>query len=227
MTEKLILGGGGGKEDSRFIDNYLVNELKIANSKSIAYIPIALDSGRHNAAFAWFNSVFSNRIEKIKMWEDLATISLDDMREFGAIYIGGGNTVRLLQHIKSTRFDIHLKSYILGGGIVYGGSAGAIILGKDIRTAPEARGISLNDYEGLNVLGGYSILCHYDSERENKKEVLDLSSLIKSPIISIPEKSGIVSASGKLLVLGNESVDVFYKDSIKTFSSQQNIVLNF
>ncbi len=122
---------------------------------------------------------------------------------------------------------MHLKSYIAEGGIVYGGSAGAIILGKDIRTASEAKGISLDDYEGLNVLGEYSVLCHYNSEGGNKREILELTSIIKSPIISIPEKSGVISTSGKLLVLGNEHVDVFYRNNIKTFFPQQNIALNF
>lgn len=226
MIEKLILAGGGTKEDSIEADDYLVDQLRAKNSDSIAYIPIALEHQKYGDAFEWFNLVFLNRIKKTQMWEDLNNLSLEDMRKFGAIYIGGGNTIKLLQHIRSTGFDLRLKSYIAEGGIVYGGSAGAIILGKDVRTASETQITPLDDSRGLDVLGGYSVMCHYIPSEASRKTIMELSSLIHSPIICIPEKSGVVSTSSNLTVVGSKDVDIYQNNNVRTLFPHQNIDYN-
>ncbi|MEX2460688.1 MAG: Type 1 glutamine amidotransferase-like domain-containing protein [Paenibacillaceae bacterium] len=83
----------------------------------------------------------------------------EDLKEYSSIFIGGGNTYKLLHEIRKARFDEVLNSFIDEGGIVYGGSAGAIILGKNIQTCShlDINDINIADFEGLNKFNGYSI----------------------------------------------------------------------
>lgn len=217
--EELFLAGGGGKEDSKAIDDYLVRRLNESGLSAIAYIPLAMTSRPYSDCLKWFRSVFEDRVKYIQMWDKLASISIEDMRQFGAVYIGGGNTVTLWRKIQEADFGKQLQEYIRKGGIVYGGSAGAIILGKDIRTAPEVRKTQLVNYDGLNMLGGYSVVCHYDQlERNGVKELVKITN---SPIIAIPEDSGVIRTGEELLIVGGSSVDIFTKIVIETLKPQQ------
>jgi dipeptidase E len=83
----------------------------------------------------WITSIFAPfAIHRISMWIDMAGHHASELEEFDAVYIGGGNTYALLGELIASGFDRHLHMYANRGGIVYGGSAGAVVLGKDIRT---------------------------------------------------------------------------------------------
>jgi len=61
------------------------------------------------------------------------------------IYIGGGNTFKLLKELKESGFDKELLKFIKEGKPVYGGSAGALILGKNILTKMKKMGFLKNE----------------------------------------------------------------------------------
>lgn len=48
------------------------------------------------------------------------------------VYIAGGNTFYLLHQMRVTGFDALLESFVGGGGLYVGASAGALIVGPDI-----------------------------------------------------------------------------------------------
>jgi dipeptidase E len=48
------------------------------------------------------------------------------------IYIAGGNTFYLLHQMRLTGFDVMLETFVSGGGLYVGASAGALIIGPDI-----------------------------------------------------------------------------------------------
>lgn len=218
--EELFLAGGGDKVASKAVDDYLVNRVKESGLSAVAYIPLAMTSRPYSDCLTWFKSIFEGRIENIQMWDKLTNISIDEMRRFRAVYIGGGNTVTLWRHIQEADFGKLLHEYVRGGGIVYGGSAGAIILGKDLRTAPEVRKANPDNYEGLNLLGGYSVVCHYDSlERDMTKELVKVTN---SPIIAIPENSGVIRSGEELLIVGGSPVDIFTKTSLEALEPRRS-----
>ena len=120
------------------------------------------------------------------------------LKKFGAVYIGGGNSFKLMHELRSSGFDVKLKKYIQSGGIVYGGSAGAIILGKSIATSTDKNLIKLKDLDGLNLVNGYSVFCHYDPK--DNKIISKLSKMKK--IIAIPEGSGAVVDNNHIRKIG-------------------------
>ena len=92
------------------------------------------------------------------------------LNDYGAVFIGGGNTFKLLKKIKESGFDKKLIKYYKSGGTIYGGSAGAIILGKDINTAlmckdADVNEVKLKDISGMNLIGGYDIQCHFEDNQ--------------------------------------------------------------
>lgn len=188
MVERIFLGGGGDKEASKQIDKFFINTIKKEQLEGIIYIPIALTSRSYESCFEWFSSIFANSVSKIEMWKNLENKILGGMEKKMAIYIGGGDTLRLITLIRDSEIDKQIISFVKNGGVLYGGSAGAIILGKDIRTAPEAK-IS-EQTQGLGLIGDYSIACHYKTD--DFSELMRISEIAKSKVLAIEENAGIV-----------------------------------
>lgn len=190
---KLILSGGTGKNNEEKLNSLF---LKLVKDKPILYIPIARETKDYSECYDWINSILKNK--KINMLVDfkLQKIKLDD---FGGIYIGGGNTFKLLKDIKESKFDKKLKDF---KGIIFGGSAGAIIFGKNIETAAwgsikDENKVKLKNLKGLNWVNGYNIRAHY--LKKERDETSKFVKKTKTPIIALPEDSGIYVDNKKVV----------------------------
>ena len=124
-----------------------------------------------------------------------------NLENYKAVFIGGGNTFKLLKEIKESNFDCTLKEYFNNGGFVYGGSAGTIIFGKIIKTSSHAdkNFVNLKDLNGLNLLNGYDVWCHYN-EMKDKSEILKLD----LQTIVLYEESGIIFDGNEFKTVGKE-----------------------
>jgi dipeptidase E len=131
---KIALAGGGGAEDSRLLDETFA--FWIGPRAQMLYLPIALRGIRSfESCFEWIMGTLAPLgITHIIMWTDLAEHKANELQAFDAIYVGGGNTYSLMAELIHSSFHQHLRTYAYQGGIIYGGSAGAVVLGKDIRT---------------------------------------------------------------------------------------------
>jgi hypothetical protein len=81
--------------------------------------------------------------------------------------------------------------YAKHGEPVYGGSVGAILLGKDIGTYLyfDQNLVGLSDTSGLDLCGGLCIWCHFSDEHTKQ-----INSTIRSSghdVISLPETAGL------------------------------------
>ena len=217
---KLILNGGGvGKqvEAARQLLNSLID-----NTKKILYIPLAWPDPTFNGCLEFMTGELSDvakaGIDMIKTPEELMN---KDFKEFACLYIGGGNTYKLLYYLKLSGAYEKIKKYLLeDDGIVYGGSAGAIIFGKDLDSCnmDDENEVGLEDNSGFDMLNGYSLLCHYtsrDAERTelSKKYLLKLSKT--KPVYAIPEEDTIYVKDGDIRFLGDRPYYEFVKGKIK------------
>ena len=215
---KLFISGGGKAKESFLLDREFVNSLK---NKKILYIPIGLERDfiGYEGCYDWINttlSVHSNYLLNITMWIDLNNKKISDVQSFDAIYLGGGrNTYKFLQLIYDTKFYDILRNFINKGGSIYGGSAGAIIMGKNIATVSEENDNNYTCEEGLGFVGNYSLLCHYDSTQDEK--IKKYISNYKTPVIALPENSGLVVEKNNILVLGYNKVAIFDLEANKKF----------
>ena len=208
MDKLLLLSGGGSEQDSLLLDKYFLGTLK---RNKVLYIPIAMETNSigFESCYDWMTNALTKISEEfidITMWLDLKNKTLADVLEYDAIYIGGGNTYKLLQEIYESKFDKVLLDFISKNKIVYGGSAGAIILGKDIRTVAEENDKNYKYDAGLNQLNNYSVRCHYNND---DTKILNYIDIYKTPVIALPEKSGIKVAESRVIVIGYESILVF------------------
>ncbi|HSL42173.1 MAG TPA: Type 1 glutamine amidotransferase-like domain-containing protein [Anaerolineales bacterium] len=201
---KIALAGGGGAEDSRLLDELFASW--IGPEGQLLYLPIALRGiYSFESCYKWITGTFSSlNINRIKMWTDLSDHQAHELKEFAAIYIGGGNTYSLLAELLHSGFDRHLRDYAKNGGILYGGSAGAIVLGRDIRTAAHAdpNEVGLMEVNCLNLANDHAIWPHYESKDD--KLIEDFVQTYQLPVLAISERSGIVIESGEMRTVGFE-----------------------
>jgi dipeptidase E len=117
----------------------------------------------------------------------------------------------LLHTLRETGFAERLKEYINQKGVVYGGSAGAIIFGGNILTAShmDQNDTNLKTFEGFNYLDNYSVWCHYESSNDNL--IREYVNMYGYSVIALTEETGIMLSDGKLKVLGMSPAYIFTK----------------
>ncbi|NWF65812.1 MAG: Type 1 glutamine amidotransferase-like domain-containing protein [Chloroflexi bacterium] len=203
MKGHIFLSGGGDREDTVVLDKKFFNLLP--SGSKILYIPIALnrDAIGFAACHDWFSGCISMHSgnKDIDFRMILEDEDVPELADFNAIYIGGGNTFKLLNYIKEKKLDKRLVKYLKNGGILYGGSAGAIILGENINTVKEENDSNYEYSRGLNLVGGLSLICHYEPNLNEK--IMASVNEISTPIIAMPEDSGIAIHPDSIEVVGN------------------------
>lgn len=207
-----FLSGGGDKQHTEKFDQKFRKQIGV--SKPLLYIPVAMkQQNSYVDCYFWIKSVFSPLgLQGIVMWTDLHQKSLIDLERFSSVYIGGGNTFSLLNNIRSSGFDEILKKYIQSGGTVYGGSAGAIILGSDIMTCAhlDSNEVGLENLEGLNLISDLAIWCHY--EPKNDEQVRKYIKSDQKSVLALPEETGVYYNDGYLKITGTKSAFLFKEE---------------
>lgn len=217
--EKWFLSGGGDAHQTERLDRHFAGSL--CPHKPLLYIPIAMNADRYDEGFDWISRLFHPLgVKNIVMWTDVKGKTVHDLDAFSAVYIGGGNTFRLLKQFIESHFIEVLKRYAESGGVIYGGSAGAVILGKNIMTCSymDRNACGLRDFNGLKLLGDYAVWCHYKVEHDpmikRYRHVLD------TPVIALPEETGIAASISDIRVIGTKPARIFNEDGAVFVSDQ-------
>lgn len=225
---RLFLNGGGS--DLQIVDALeKMNEI-MDHSKPLLYVPLAIDGvyDEYECCYEWISSQLANMsipsIDMVKSFEELASKNLEN---YSAIFIGGGNTYKLLKGLKESDAFKNIQQYIMNDGIVFGGSAGSVIFGKDINiiAAMDPNDVALNETIGFDVIKGVSIFPHYtnkksklteeqNEERHNifTKSIIDFSNSI-GPVIAYPEEDTLFINGDKVEMIGDR--DYYYIENGK------------
>lgn len=211
-NNRIYLSGGGNEKQSFPLDKFFFNTLPM--NGCFLYVPVALRGNKlYPTTHLWMKDVIELHERNDLQFEkadDLSKYRYENLKNFDAIYIGGGNTWNLMQELRSSSFSNEIIQYIKSGGLVYGGSAGAIVLGKNIDTHDDENTINLKDTSGFNLLNNYSVACHYKNEQSNRfKEWAIRSNL---PIICLPEETGLLIENGSALCIGIKPCVVYLTD---------------
>ena len=216
----IFLAGGGGAEDSKLLDEQFVKTLDL--TKPLVYIPNAMRSKPYQSCLEWFRSVMVPLgVTVIEMWDDLRPRR--PVTEIAGVYIGGGDTVKLLKEIREAGFEEYLLEVGQSGVPLYGGSAGAIILGENIRTAPEASQLNATETAGLGLIKDHSIVCHYKAD--DREAIMKLSRDLRQNIIAIPEKAGGYVAERTFTNYGTEPIVIIQGDRVNAVHPNCSIKL--
>lgn len=221
---KVFLNGGGA--DIQTIDAYKRLNQIIDKSKPCLYIPLAMAQEKYDSCYEWISgelkSIDVPNIDMVKSAEELSTKSLND---YSFLFIGGGNTFKLLHDLKKCGAFENILDYINNNGIVFGGSAGAIIFGKDLEACKIAdkNEVNLKDINGFDILNGISLLCHYtnqtpEKDAKSKQYLLELSQHRTS--VALPEETTLYINDNDIEVIGSKPYYIFDKGQILTKNRQ-------
>ena len=213
---RIIAAGGGGADDSRLLDEMFASWL--GQNSRLLYLPVAMDGidRSYHQCLDWLETVFEPYgITNITMCTELDQCLKRDIGLYHGIYIGGGNTYRLLSLMRSAGFDQAILRFAMAGGAVYGGSAGAIILGREIGTSAhlDLNQVGLKDHQGLNLLKGYAIWCHY--QPSDDELIRNYMERFGFPVLALSESSGIFRQGDQLYACGFKEVRIFHSEMLQ------------
>ena len=218
---RLFLCGGGSGEKT--IEANKIFSSIIDHSKPLLYIPLAMNSDKYPSCLEWITEEMKD-IDLVGI--DMVTSSNDlvekDFNNYCGIFIGGGNTFKLLSELKESGAFDKIKNFIDNDGVVFGGSAGAIIFGKDLESCvlDDSNDVGLTDIEGFNAINDISLLCHYtnrssEKDMESMKYLLELSK--KKKVIALPEEDTMYINGEDMTVIGTRPYYVFENGLITGF----------
>ncbi len=217
----LILNGGGSGEKIR--ESYKLFA-SVVGKKKVLYIPLAWIDGPYEKCIDWFeNEIKPYGITNIEMITDAKQLTKQKLENVKGIFIGGGNTFKLLKMLKETCAFENLKQFALRkDGVIMGGSAGTLIFGKKIdacekdelviKSCDDVNDVGLKDTTGLGLVGDYSLFVHYQKiEEQNPATAKRVEKMLKKglKLICIPSESSLIVDEDKLYVLGEKPAEVF------------------
>jgi len=209
---KLFLcGGGDGKQT---IDAYLKLNSIIDHNKPLLYVPLAMESDKYDSCYEWITNELKFMNIEIKMVRSFIELESLNYFDYSCIFIGGGNTYKLLNGLKSSECFSKIQDYLIHDGIVFGGSAGAIIFGYNLDACylDDSNDVGLVNHRGFNVLDDYSILCHFtnrDSEYDKKNNDYLLSISNDRKCIALPEEDTLYIDNNNIELIGNRDLFLF------------------
>ncbi len=208
----ILSGGGSGMQVSKSYEKYA--EI-IDKNKPVLYIPLAWGSRDYDGCLEWLKGeLLPYKIDKFKMITNANQFNNINLNDYNSLFIGGGNTYKLLNYLKQSEGYRKIEEFIKNGGIVFGGSAGAIIFGKDIQTCnicsnDENRWPDL-DTSGFDVINGKSLSCHYGSEGRTKEHDNNSEKYERSgfDIISLTEEQSALVTDEKVEIIDNSKENI-------------------
>ena len=186
-----ICGGGAGKQTVRAL--HRLNEV-ISHTLPCLYIPLAMEEEQYDSCYEWIIGELSDvEIPGIEMVRSAEELSRKHLADYSFLFIGGGNTFKLLYDIKRVNMCEPIHEYLQSGGVAFGGSAGAIIFGESLESCAldDNNDVGLKDTQGFDVLGGISFLCHFTNrlpEQDRRSEAYLLKISERRKIYALPEE---------------------------------------
>ena len=169
----------------------------------------------------------------VRTFEELYSKNYND---YSALYIGGGNTYKLLKGLKESKSFDKIKEYLNNDGIVLGSSAGSVIFSKDIEVIKpmDPNEVNLKDTKGFNILNNISIFPHYINykkrytEEENKLLIENYTNHLleyskKEQVIAIPEEDAIYIEDNNIEIIGTRNYYIFDKGIIQEKEIKQKV----
>lgn len=189
----------------------------------IVYWPFALPAEMCAAADHWLRGNL-DRLGvgyQLDTWEELGghdPSELDPQRA-DLLFVGGGNTFRLLEQLRRYGFVEQVRGFWRRGGDYYGGSAGAVLACDSIEIAVghDRNEPGLEDFTALGLLSGAAILPHFT---EDQLEAASRWAVTRHTVVlGLPESVGLRCSGGKGTVIGSGELTRLADHVVERFAS--------
>ena len=209
----LFLNGGGS--GAQVTETYRILKEKIDTSKPLLYIPLAMREDRYAGCLEWITAELADfHFPNIDMVSSPDQLCNKDFSDYAALFIGGGNTYKLLSDLKSCDAFDKISSFVRNNGVVYGGSAGAILFGKNIDSCryDDPNDVNLIDIAGFNMAFGAYIGAHYPNKKPEKTQMAEACFTelsFDAPVIALPEEDTLIIDKDTVQIIGSKDFYVF------------------
>ena len=229
---KLILSGGGDGEQVKESYELFAN---LVNKGKVLYIPLAWNYGNMEDCINWFKGEMKPfGVTEIEDVLHANQITKERLSKYKGIFIGGGNTFKLLKVLKETEAYNNLQEFINNGGVVMGGSAGALIFGKSIDTclkddlnikSTDENLVKLKDTSGFDAIKGYSLFVHYKKKQDQLEQTKEkMKRLVKlgHKVIALPEETSLYINDNEFTIIGQKEAEIFTQNKNEIIEPNNN-----
>lgn len=223
MIRHLVLGGGGNPSQE-----HEVWQVAFAGVHKVVYWPFALPDEQVTSAPVWLrNSLAGLGIQAdVDAWLTLEGRTAAELESADLLFVGGGVTSKLLEHICEHGFQKRVAAFVEQGGRYYGGSAGALIAGESIMIAALAD----NDLRAaaspaaLSLFSGVTVLPHADTFAST--DIQSWARKLGQPLVAIPEASGLNIRGDDWTVVGPGSAMLAWGERCRVLPPGSRIPLD-
>jgi dipeptidase E len=214
---RLVLYSGGQNKENDVLHASLSHLCGAASRKrKFTYIPFCADNS--NLFFKRITRRYKrfgfNEFQCLPVDTPFSARDLKQALKSDVIYLAGGNTFYLLNHLKKSGMMPELKKFVKSGGVLAGLSAGALIMTPTIKLAEipkfeaDDNDVGLKDLRGLG-LTSFEFFPHYSPYKNRDLILTRYSKKTKFPIYASSDGGGIVIDGDQFAVHGK--VTLFYQ----------------
>jgi dipeptidase E len=178
----------------------------LGSARRIAFVPFAaFDHGAYVAKVR-------ERLAKM----ELDVVTLDELERAEAIFVGGGNTFRLLQKLQDGNLIEPIRERVRAGLPYIGSSAGSMISCPTIRTTNDMPIVQPRSFDSLGFIG-FQLNCHYldpDPSSTHKGEtreerILQYHEENTTPVVGLREPTMLRVVDSDVTLVGTTTARLF------------------
>lgn len=217
MTKTLLLVSNSTNHGEGYLDHCMAEMLDILGERRrLAFVPFALfDQERYAAKASARFAQAGLQVRAVEAGADgEAALAWAD-----AVFVGGGNTFRLLKTLRDTGLLASLRRRVSDGMIYMGASAGSNVAGPTIRTTNDMPIVQPDSFEALGLVP-FQINPHYidppadsthmgETREQRLVEYLEENDI---PVVGIREGAWIRVEHGRARLGGSRPARVFRAD---------------
>jgi dipeptidase E len=164
----------------------------------------------------WLTGELAGRGDfEVDTWIDVPDRAIAGLSSAQVLFIPGGNTFALLDSLRARDWLGRVGEFVAGGGLLYGGSAGAILCGADIAIAAllDEDVVGISNTRALDLLAGAVVYPHFTAA---VVPALDAwARTHDESVLAVPERGGLIFRDGVFRETGPEPVRVFPSGAIE------------
>lgn len=214
VSGSIYLAGGGSADDEGLLWSRM-----LTGRPRVLYWPFALTGPILGTADGWLRGRLADHLAAptVSTWESLDGHTPDELSGFDLLWVGGGNTFRLLDHVRRHGFLEPVRQRVAEGLEFYGGSAGAVLACETITIAEghDSNENAVSDLSALGLISGAAILPHYTIEQEPSAR--SWARLHGETVIGLPSRSGLAVSNSRAEVVGYEPAWLIDVDGVNPY----------
>jgi len=179
-------------------------------------------AGRERVAFVPFaahdHAAYTAKVSERFGAMGFEIVPADDLQHAEAIFVGGGNTFRLLRTLQTRNLLDPIRDRVRAGIPYIGSSAGSVIAAPTIRTTNDMPIVECSSLTALGLIR-FQLNCHYldpDPNSTHKGEtreerIREFHEENATPVVGLREGTMLLVQNGSATILGMKPARIFLR----------------